>query len=277
MKKRRQYDSSKTRASPLLDLASRKAGWVKAVVEMAEGGVRSTSRALADPKRADCYWSPRERALHPPLALLEWLIKNLEAPSGGRWGPESAAARRKLLAARDRETIEAALQELRRRSKGRGWHILEGASYPDGLVEGEDYVLVAEGKRTETRATATTTWLRRRHQLLRHMDAAWELRNGRVVVGLLIVEGPTDGSVPSKWRDYSREVVARSAMESSLPHRSADEQRQIVSGYAGVLTWQRLAKRFGTDPATLPRTTNDVEEWRRRAGIGNPATESSFA
>lgn len=277
MQQRKQFDSSKTRAGPLLDLAANHAGWVQALVDIAKEGRRSSGRRLADPKREDCYWWPRERALHPPYALLEWLIRNVEAPSSERWGPGAAAARRRLLAARDHLTIEAALHELRRRSTGRGWHILEGASYPDGFVEGEDYVLVVEGKRTESGATARTTWLRDRHQLWRHMDAAWEIRHGREVVGLLIVEGTADGSVPPKWRDYSREVVTDSVVTSSLPHRGAAERRQIVSGYAGVLTWQRLAKRLGADPAALPKTVSDVAEWRRRTGTGYSTTESSFA
>ena len=60
---------------------------------------------------------------------------------------------------------------------------------------------MVEGKRTESSTTTKTTWMKKRSQLIRHMDAAWEVAKGRAVLGLLLVEGEADDplSVPKKW------------------------------------------------------------------------------
>ena len=53
--------------------------------------------------------------------------------------------------------------------------MLEGRSQPDACFETDAMLVVIEGKRTERKATAVTTWMRSRSQMLRHMDAALEI------------------------------------------------------------------------------------------------------
>jgi hypothetical protein len=83
--------------------------------------------------------------------------------------------------------------------------------------------------------------------MLRHMDAAWDIRGGRRVLGLMIVEGqggaeavtPTD-----HWLTQANEQVVLPTLVSSLPHRSAEEREQIADGFLGVTTWQRVCAEF---------------------------------
>lgn len=49
---------------------------------------------------------------------------------------------------------------LRSAGTGRGWHVLEGPTYPDVFVETRDALVVVEGKRTEAGPTTSTSGLR---------------------------------------------------------------------------------------------------------------------
>jgi hypothetical protein len=276
---RRTRDSSITRVAPLLNLGRSRGDWVKELLSSADCGHSLPTSALAtirDPEPARCYWSPREKALHPPVTLLQWLILNMTAPKKG-WGSSSAAERRRALVAKDPTEIQAALAELNRKPRGRGWHILEGASYPDAYAENDEYVLVIEGKRTERGPTVRTTWMEGRHQMWRHLDAAWEVRGTRRVIGVTVVEGSYDGSIPAQYREYARNLQTAEALQQSLPHRDLNEREQIRECFAGVTTWQRLAARFGANPRELPETVADVETWLNEHGVAAHGIESGSA
>jgi hypothetical protein len=105
---------------------------------------------------------------------------------------------------------------------------------------------VIEGKRTEADVSRDTTWMPTRHQMLRHLDGAWELRGGRAVYGFFIVEGGGDSAVvPEHWRRECAETVSPEILDSSLPHRSPEERRAIAEGYRGVTTWQQVCAQLG--------------------------------
>jgi len=92
-----------------------------------------------------------------------------------------------------------------------------------------------------------------RHQMLRHIDCAWEIACGRKVIGFFIVEGNNeDVEVPLNWIEFAKLTIRQDAIASSLPHRGPEEQRGIASCFAGVTTWQRLCEVFNIDWATLP-------------------------
>jgi len=125
---------------------------------------------------------------------------------------------------------------------------LKADSQPDALVETETLLLVVEGKRTERKATVATTWMRRRSQMLRHMDAAWEVRGGRRVLGLMIVEGQRGigATTPTEhWLREADEQVLEQTLTASLPHRTPAECNQIADGFLGVMTWQKLCSDLG--------------------------------
>ena len=148
------------------------------------------------------WWGREERRFDPPEGLLRWLVENLPTPESQHlWGVGETKEKRERLAARDPRTIGEALQLLEQGYKPRKWYVLEGQSQPDACLETERLILVIEGKRTERESTTTTTWMKRRSRILRHMDAARELPGNKKTLGLMIVEGPggADAVTPSEY------------------------------------------------------------------------------
>lgn len=199
------------------------------------------------PRTREVTWGKSERSLPAPVTLLEWLIRNLETPVGG-WPNTSAKVHRKrmALAARDKGVTLEALDLLNNHPNAtKGWWILEGPSRPDAYLETPDAIVVIEGKRTEPGPTTSTEYMPIRHQLLRHIDAAWDKRGQRQVFGMFIVEGDSRGAAPALWRDAARAEWNDDILVRSLPHRSADERQAIGQCVLGVTTWQEVVRVFG--------------------------------
>jgi hypothetical protein len=180
---------------------------------------------------------------------LEHLVTNVDSArvaSAGDTG--TTLAKRQALAEKDPRTIADAIGQLRSGKRGRRWFVLEGESRPDALLETDDLVICIEGKRTEATCTTETTWMKRRSQLIRHMDAATAAFPTKRVLGLLIVEGTGDGTarIPSEhWQSESGAQYAPDMLADSLPHRSHEEQENIASGMLGITTWQAVCAEFG--------------------------------
>jgi hypothetical protein len=133
----------------------------------------------------------------------------------------------------------------------RAWYVLEGPSCPDVFLETDDLIVVIEGKRTESGPTTATNWMPVRHQMLRHVDTAWEIRGDRQCVGFFIVEGNTEGNVPDHWLDAVRTTVHPDVLAQSLPHRSQEVRTQIEEAFLGVTTWQILSHHLSIPKAVL--------------------------
>jgi hypothetical protein len=243
-------DSSKTRVAPVFDqLANRADDWVRALLLLARFGKGVIPREDVDLAYSAGFWGPRERGLRPPISLLSWLIRNLTPPTG----TATVTTERRQLLFRDPKTIEAALRLLRNSDTDRGWWLFEGCTYPDVTIETPGAIVVIEGKRTEPGPTTWTTWMAARHQIWRHMDAAWEIRGGREVYGLFIVEGSSnDRAVPAVWQRAADEAMSGAALLGSFPHRSAAERDAIAAGFLGVATWQAVCQHFDIDYHGLP-------------------------
>ena len=157
-------------------------------------------------------------------------------------------ANRRRVVDRDADTLAGALRSLQeRRPSPRAWYVLEGPSQPDVYLDSADAVIVVEGKRTETAPTTSTAWMRVRHQMLRHLDAAWEHREGRRIYGLYIVEaesGTSSTEPPSTWHEAVESTISDEVLRASLPHRTSDERSQIASALLGVTTWQAVCDEF---------------------------------
>jgi hypothetical protein len=120
-------------------------------------------------------------------------------------------------------------------------------------------LLVTEGKRTERGPTRDTQWMPGRHQMWRHIDAAWEVRGGRVVYGFFIVQDDPTGGIPEFWRQVAEETVSDAVLASSLPHRSNEERAALRRSFLGVTTWEKVVSTFGLPssvliPSVEPRT-----------------------
>ena len=75
------------------------------------------------------------------------------------------------------------------------------------------------------------------------MDTAWEIRKGKPVFGLMIVEGSdyAGGLEPSPyWLKEASSQTDDEMLKSSLPLRTAKERTAIADGFLGIATWQRL-------------------------------------
>lgn len=246
---RRQFDSSRTRVAPVFDALvardSTGASWLPDLLDLCgseDSHVGWRERNLTIREHA---WGKDEKGLLPPVALLSWLVRNLPSQPRGITGDNDTAERRKKLADRDPDTIASALDNLRVGGSKSAWYVLEGLTYPDVFISTPDALIVIEGKRTEATTTTHTTWMPGRHQILRHLDAAWEIRGNRAVYGMLIVEAESESSaVPEKWREAARATTTPAAIALSLPHRSAEEQAGIAASFLGVTTWQVIRDHF---------------------------------
>jgi hypothetical protein len=185
------------------------------------------------------------------VSLLSWLIRNLTPPVG----PATISEERRHLLGHDVETVDQALALLKSKNADRGWWVFEGRTYPDALIETPAALIVVEGKRTESGPTTCTTWMSDRHQIWRHMDAAWEIRGHRAVYGLFLVSAdPGTSVVPLSWQNAAANALSARALAGSFPHRGQDEREALVQGFLGVVTWQAVCGRFGIDHDSLPDT-----------------------
>lgn len=269
------YDSSRTRVAPVFgrlqcfDPTGKY--WLQGLLEMAN--TREVPNVQAgDSLLTVAKWWPREARLPAPAGLLRWLLNNAGEPrKAAAWGrrPEVRERRRRIVD-RDAATLAEALAILeKRRAAGRAWYVLEGPSQPDAYLATNDVVVVVEGKRTETGPETATDWMEVRHQMLRHLDAAWEIRQNRRLYGLFVVEAAEEEAVtaPSVWQQAVRLTTAEDALKGSLPHRAPEERTAIGEALLGVTTWQAICAEFNLPPQILiPEVLQPPRALRRRSG-----------
>jgi hypothetical protein len=201
-------------------------------------------------------WGTFEASVPAPISLLRYLVRNVD-PRLVELSRDTGDTRAKRLALSKHNpaTIEMAFEELNRGRRGREWFVLEGESRPDALLETEDLVTCIEGKRDESGCTTHTSWMPRRSQLLRHMDAALDAFPKKRVLGLLVVEGDGDANALAPAVRWIRECAAQyeqSMLDDSLPHRTSAQRRQIADGVLGVTTWQSVCAAVGVPWESLP-------------------------
>lgn len=248
-----EQDSSRTRVVPVFDRLYQSdptgESWLPGLLRLPEGGNGLSLSPGCRLAIREHGWGRNEKPLEPPVALLSWLIRNPREPQSGELSadPTKQAKRRDWLGGSS-ERIREGLNLLRNNPANTDWHIFEGPSYPDAYIETDDLVVVVEGKRTERHPTTSTKWMKGRHQMLRHIDCAWEQRGRKQVVGLFVVEGNARSSeVSPEWLEFSASTISPDAVSSSLPHRGPEEQRAIASCFIGATTWRRICQEFEID------------------------------
>jgi hypothetical protein len=261
------YDSSKTRVEPVFEILTEKdstgRSWLPQLLKLPVGGNGVRTAKECDLTISHCCWGPDERKLSPPVSLLSWLIRHPQelARCSAAHNESMPTQRRELLNGSD-SRMQEALSLLRNNPHGANWHIFEGETQPDVFIETSDLIVVIEGKRTEAGPTTHTTWMPGRHQMIRHLDGAWEIRGNRQVVGFFVVEGESGGEeAPANWREFAKHTISPEALATSLPHRGPSEQNEIASCFAGVTTWSRVCREFEIDATCLP---NEVPVDRAR-------------
>lgn len=250
-------DSTKTRVVPVFDrLLERDATggfWLRQLMSLGSRASFATVPEELGPitNSLPTWGRGLEEKLPPPMMLLEWLVQNVSSEAvTNSDSKDETRRRRQALADGDSETLNEALYRLRQlqvgKPVGKGWFILEGNTSPDAFIETNTFILVVEGKHTESNLTSYTTWMKHRPQLIRHMDAATDVAQGRSVFGLLLVEGNPDDPmfVPEKWTLGLEQHIQPDRLAQSLPHRSLRRRQNIASSILGAATWQRVCSEF---------------------------------
>ena len=255
-------NSSLTRVQPIFDTLFRKdpsgASWLYKLLEMPKHGHQNANIKKPNSPIRKKAWGNKEKSLAPPVSLLSWLIRNL--PITGIPKPDGSddkTIKRIDIYNQESETIKEALSLIKPLMAPKKWFVLEGMSKPDAYIETDNIIIVIEGKRTEKGPTIGTTWMPGRHQMLRHIDAAYETRGDKQVYGFLIVEGnggATSTLIPDKWKDASLATFSTSAINNSFPHRGTYERGEIMSCFLGVVTWQAVCQNLDIAWSSLPDT-----------------------
>jgi hypothetical protein len=249
-------DLSRTRIAPVFDvLQGRTNDWVRGLLLLNRGGSQSAAALEGlDLKFHKGYWGRTERSFDPPVALLSWLIRH---PTPLQLG-SPAVPERTLLANGEPAVIARALHALRTSAAPKGWHLLEGPTVPDVMIETPDALIVIECKSSEPNGAPDSAAVTGRHPMWRHIDAAWEIRGRRQVFGLFIVPGQEpDGGVPPVVEAAFGEALSEVVLEANFPHRSAKERDAITKCFLGGTTWNLVCKTFNISSASLPRTIHD--------------------
>ena len=254
-------NSSLTRVKPVFDhlfgIDQTGNSWLARLLSLPVGGNAPLLPTGCHFPIKDCGWGSNEKKFEAPVSLLSWLIRHPRKPaSGGLSSSTTKAEKRRQWLEGSEERRAEALRLLRHNPKNEDWHVFEGQTQPDVFIETDDLLVVIEGKRTEREPTSSTKWMNGRHQMLRHLDCAQEIRSGKCLMGFFIVEGnDTCTEVPAKWLTFAEDTIKREAVFSSLPHRGPEEQREIASAFVGVTTWQQVCEEFcdlGLDWKLLP-------------------------
>ena len=249
-------DLSRTRIAPVFDvLQGRTNDWVRALLLLNRGGSQSTVDLEGlDLKFHKGYWGKTERSFDPPVALLSWLIRH----PNPLLIAQPALPERTLLANGEPAVIARALHALRTSAAPKGWHLLEGPTVPDVMIETPDALIVIECKSPELHGGPDSAAFAGRHPMWRHIDAAWEIRGRRRIFGFFIVPGQeADGGVPPVVEAAFGEAFSEAVLEANFPHRSAKERDAITACFLGGTTWTLVCKTLNISLASLPRTIRD--------------------
>lgn len=252
------FDSTQTRVTPVFrSLDGMPSPWLDRLLTLpTHGHPARLSWAGRSMQVDEIKYGADEKPLPAPVKLLDWLIANIQDVTGKGFDNLSDHSRdkRRRLLARDPGVIAEARALLASNRADNQWFVLEGPSYPDVFISTPDLIVVIEGKRTEPVPTTATTWMSPRHQMLRHLDCALEMSDGRTVLGFFVVENGIDGKVPEVWTRAAESTISPDLLDGCLPHRTVAERQVIAKGFLGVTTWQSICHEFNIDPRSLPDT-----------------------
>lgn len=140
------------------------------------------------------------------------------------------------------EVCRAALAELEESydalvPTNRAWYVFEGFTNPDIFIEGDDYVIVCEGKWTEPHITTKTTNLAAdneyRNQMVRHIRRALNYTNKKVYAFYIVDKNcgyEADLSTDAFSAQLEQETI-------KIPEY---EKAQIIDAFCGYTTRQDI-------------------------------------
>ena len=123
----------------------------------------------------------------------------------------------------------------------RHWFLFEGFTHPDIFIEGEDYVIVCEGKWTESNVTTKTTHLsadgESRNQMVRHIQGALNYSDKKVY-GFYIVDESCN------YKNELTEDCFKKQLETETVRIPDSEKEKILDSFYGYTTWQEIEKQI---------------------------------
>jgi hypothetical protein len=260
------HDSSLTRVQPFFEalFARDPSGrsWLPALLGATENGPARLGELVEAPGyletplavrgvggRLACFDYPTG----PPRDLLRWFIDHpdeLTWPPGAELSAETIRLRRALLRDDPPGSRHRAQQRARELVAGSApltprWWRFEDVSKLDCVLITDRLVVTIEGKRTEPLLPATE-WYPQRSQLIRTLEAAKQLAQGKTWASILISE--------ALLGEASRDDVGRS-LPVSAPHLDDGARREVHAAYLGNLTSAAACAAVGTPAGSLPDTT----------------------
>ena len=181
-----------------------------------------------------------EKALKPTKQHLMGLVKYLSGKGTGNYSVNGD--NRIGLFDGDVSKKELALSEIEDNYDSlpsRAWYIFEGYTYPDLYIEGDDYIIICEGKWTEPHITTETTYLQAangayRNQMVRHIQGALNSAENKKVYAFYIVD-KNCGYTKDLEKDSFAEQVEKETIALSY-----SEKYDVISSYYGYTTWQDI-------------------------------------
>lgn len=238
-------NSTKTRVVPLMDTIKNSKNLINELFDLFQG----VQKISDDDEILEICYGDKEKELCPKQELLEWCVNNpdklLRPENFGSKNAETQQNRKELLSglqAKKNEALELIRKNPAATSK---WYIFEGYSQPDIYIETKNCIYIAEAKRTEPNLTTSTTWLKNRDQLIRHVDNV--IDSPKKVFYFFIIDESKENTYDLSPYGKNFEYYA-----ASLPHRDEFSVKKIMSSYCGYTTWQKIQKSFGINfPETV--------------------------
>ncbi|MBQ2963528.1 MAG: hypothetical protein IJE14_02610 [Clostridia bacterium] len=190
---------------------------------------------------ADDQSGKKEKALKPTKNHLLGLIEYLFGKQADNYSV-SGKNREDLLNGVE-AAKKSAISEIEKNYENlpaKAWYIFEGHTYPDLYIEGDDYIIICEGKWTEPHITTETTYLKTakgeyRNQMVRHIQGALNSAGNKKVYAFYIVD-ENCGYTKDLEKDSFAEQVEKETISLSY-----SEKMDVISSYCGYTTWQKLA------------------------------------
>ncbi len=192
------------------------------------------------------YYGKNEKQLKPTkkhlIALVQYIAKRRGYKSG-----TYAGRRADLLGENGEERQEDAQTEAIRLINEnydasvlpKEWYIFEGNTNPDIYIEGENYIIVCEGKWTEPHITTKTTHLNAedeyRNQMVRHIQATLNSTDKKVYAFYIV-----DASC-GYLEDLTEDAFIEQ-LDCETIKLSSIEKGEIASAFYGYTTWQEVER-----------------------------------
>lgn len=235
------YNSSTYRVCPLMEHISGNLDRINRLLSVF--GINVNSLPLEY-----CYGDD-EKLLKPSLNHLLGLIQYLGKTKNHKENDVSKDRAALFYGTEDerKEKTEEAVSTISKKysrlsPSSRGWYIFEGYTHPDIFIEGEDYIIIGEGKWTENHITVETTHLltannEYRNQMIRHIQAAINYSNKKVYAFYLVDKDC--GYLGDLTKDEFKKQLSMETVKLS-----EKDKKGIEESFYGYITWQDINDLF---------------------------------